>query len=340
MKLEAALSLAPATAIALASGASVPLRRALRGPQRPGWSIGTETTARVVRSTMLASRWLGLGWLRAVQESGLVRSHFLDEVELEDVDAAGVRARWCRPRRRPAPGAERSLVYLHGGAYVMGSPRSHAEAIARLAVGVGADVLGVDYRLSPEHPFPAAQNDCLTATRWVLDQADAPEHVALAGDSAGGALCIATLVGLRDAGAPLPAGAFVISPWVDPLAEGGSMLENADCDILTPELLAGWTALHASGPALQDPRLRLVDAKLDGLPPLLVQLAGDELLADQVRLFAERAREAGVEVEVEDCAGQVHDFQMLAARLAEGARAMEAAVRWLRERLGVADEPA
>jgi len=319
-----------AGAIGLATFVSVPVRRVVRGPKRPSWSLRTELAATLMRRTMMTSKRLGLAWLRAVEEGGPMRSPLLDQVRFTPVDAGGVPARWCEPKQ---DAAARTLVYLHGGGYVMGSTHTHREAIGRLALGVGARVLGVDYRLSPEHRFPAAQDDCLAATRWLLGQGVDPAGVALAGDSAGGGLCLATLTGLRDAGDALPAAAFLISPWTAPLAEGGSMETNEPYDFGDRDLLVGWAEDHAPGGAARDSRVTVLDAKLEGLPPLLVQVGGAELLLDQDLAFVERARAAGVEVELEVFDALFHDFQLFASLLPEGARAMESAARWLRGRL-------
>jgi acetyl esterase/lipase len=325
-----ALQTIGASAIGFATIVSVPLRRAVRGPKRPGWDLRTELAATLMRRTMMSSKRLGLGWLRAVLAGAPVPSPLLDEVRLAPVDAGGVPARWCEPREG---GASRTLVYLHGGGYVMGSPHTHREAMARLALGVGARVLGVDYRLSPEHRFPAAQDDCLAATRWLLGEGVDPAGLALAGDSAGGGLCLATLTGLRDAGDALPAAAFLISPWTAPLAKGGSMEANEPYDFGDRDLLVGWALDHAPGGAARDPRVSVLDAKLDGLPPLLVQVGSAELLLDQDLAFVERARAAGVEVELQVFDDLFHDFQLFASVLPEGAAAMETAARWLRGRL-------
>ncbi len=317
-------------AIGLATLASVPIRRAVRGPKRPTWSLRTELAGTLMRRTMFASKRLGLAWLRAVQEAAPLRSRLLDEVRFTPVDAGGVAARWCEPKEGAA---RRTLVYLHGGGYVMGSTHTHREAIARLALGVGARVLGVDYRLSPEHRFPAAQDDCLAATRWLLGQGVDPAGLGVAGDSAGGGLCVATLTALRDGGDPLPAAAFLISPWTSPLAEGGSLQSHEPFDFADRDLLVGWAEDHAPDGAARDPRVTVLDAKLEGLPPLLLQVGGAEILLDQDLAFVERARTAGVEVELEVFEDQFHDFQLFAAQLPEGARAMEKAASWLRGRL-------
>jgi len=139
------------------------------------------------------------------------------EVKVERVSAPAAPAEWLRP---PGAVAGRVVLYLHGGGYVIGSPRSHRHLAAAIASAAAASALLLDYRLAPEHPFPAAVDDATAAYRWLLDQAIAPEHVVIAGDSAGGGLTVATLLALRDARVPLPAGGVCISPWVDLTCSG------------------------------------------------------------------------------------------------------------------------
>jgi acetyl esterase/lipase len=306
-------------------------RRLVRGPCRPGWTLRTEMAAVAMRAVLQRSKRRGIHWLRAAQEGLPTPSRVSRDVRFDPVDAGGVAAVWCTPRAA-APN-RRTIVYYHGGGYVIGSPTTHRDLIARLALGTGARVLGVDYRLAPEHRFPAAHDDCLVATRWVLAQGAAPASLALAGDSAGGALAIATLCALRDAGDPMPAAVALLCPWTDPLAAGGSMDANADCDFGDRELLLGWVEAYAPGEAARDPRVTVLDAKLDGLPPLLIQGGSAEILLDQIEAFAARARGAGIEVQWAATPGMFHDWQLQAELLPEGARAVDEIVAFLDGRL-------
>jgi len=179
-------------------------------------------------------RWWGFHWLRKLQSVSPPRAAVLERVEFELVDAGGVRCEWCRPQAA-TPG--RTLVYLHGGGYVLGSVDSSRELIARLAVGTGAAVLAPNYRLAPEHRFPAASDDCEEVYRWLLEQGVSADHIALAGDSAGAALCVELLCKLRDTGGPLPLAALLFSPWVDPVADGGSMREQEPFDTIDRDFL-------------------------------------------------------------------------------------------------------
>ncbi len=305
-------------------------RRARRGPRRAGWSWRTELAFTLTRTTVMRSKAKGVPWLRDMQAAFPMRSAAVREVEFSAVSAGGVSALWCTPRG--ATERPRTVVYLHGGGYVIGSVESYRDTLARLALGADARVLGVGYRLAPEHPLPTACDDALAATRFALAAVPAAS-CAVAGDSAGGALAITTLCGLRDAGEPLPGAGVLISPWVDPYASGGTMEAHADCDFADRELLVGWIEQARGGLDDADPRVTPLRAELRGLPPLLIQAGGAEILLDQVRAFAERARAAGVDLELEVVPDMFHDFQMQAPLLPEGARAMDAIAAFLRKRL-------
>jgi acetyl esterase/lipase len=311
----------------LAALAATLLRRLVRGPRRASWALRTELAAAATRALVMRSKRKGIHWLRAAQGALPVRVAHAGEVTFEPAKPGGVPGLACVPRGA-AP--ERTVLYLHGGGYVIGSAAAYRDVIARLAVGARARVIAIDYRLAPEHLFPAQQADCLAAARALLLEAS-PERLALAGDSAGGALAVATLCALRDAGERLPAAAVLLCPWTEPLAAGGSMERNADADFADRELLVSW--VEATGGDARDPRLSVTGANLAGLPPLLVQVGGAELLYDQAQRFVERASAAGVTVVLEEYAEMFHDWHLHASLLPEGAAALEAAGRFLRERL-------
>ena len=305
-------------------------RRLSNGPLRASWSWRVELMAAAMRSVLMQSKARGPQWLRSALAAVPVSPAFLRQVRTENVDAGGVPARWFVPTANPD--TRRTIVYYHGGGFVIGSVDSYADTLARLAVQAQARVLGVDYRLAPEHPFPAAHDDALTAARWALAQGVAPASLGLAGDSAGGNLSAATRCSLRDAGDPLPAAAALLCPWTDPAWEGGSMDANADADFGDRALLYGWFLDYVPGGA-RDPRVIVNDAKLAGLPPLLIQVGGAELLLDQVKLFASRATQAGVDVTLTVEGELFHDWQLQAGILAEGTRSMEEIARFFQTKL-------
>lgn len=226
----------------------------------------------------------------------------------EQVSAGGVPATWVRP---PARDTATTILYLHGGGYVCGSPRTHMGLLKRLAEEARAQVLGLDYRLAPEAPYPAAVADAWAAYWWLLDQDVAPNSIFLAGDSAGGGLCVALMLALRDAGMPLPAGALLFSPWVDLAFRGQSIQSNAPRDYLNEAWLRACAAMYLQETEPRTPLASPLYADLQGLPPLLIQVGTAEMLFDDATRLAQRAVESGVPVELELWENMVHVWQML-----------------------------
>jgi acetyl esterase/lipase len=319
--------LAELGAVMVVGQARAVLRRIASGPARAGWPWKLELIAAGQRAIMMRSKRRGVHWLRAALEAAPTPAPFAKRVRTENVDAGGVPARWFVPLG--ATNRARTILYFHGGGFVVGSPNTHADLMARLAVHADARVLGVDYRLAPEHRFPAAHDDALAAVRWLYAQGVDPAKLTIAGDSAGGNLAAATLCSLRDAGEPPPAAAVLFCPWVDLLAAGGSIDANASADFGDRELLVAWAEDYVPRGTPRDPRAFPIDAKLEGLPPLLIQVGGAEVLHDQIVAFRERARAAGVDVALEVEPDMFHDWQLHASLLPEGARSLEAAARWL-----------
>ncbi|MFJ7966609.1 alpha/beta hydrolase [Streptomyces sp. NPDC096324] len=222
------------------------------------------------------------------------------------------------------------LLYLHGGGYVVGSPDTHAGLVGELARRAGLRATSVDYRLAPEHPFPAALDDGLAAYRELLASGTDPRDLVLAGDSAGAGLSIATLLAAREAGLPQPAAVVVFSPWVDLTLTGESIRSKEGADpIFTAAdvracadlyIGAGDRAQHLASPVFAD---------LTGLPPLLVQVGANEVLLDDAVRLASRAGADGVEVTLEVGPGLPHVFQHHYGRLDEADAALDRAARFL-----------
>jgi monoterpene epsilon-lactone hydrolase len=253
-----------------------------------------------------------------------------DDVLVTEVTAGGVPAHWLA-----APGADtgRVLLFLHGGGYELGSLRSDGELAARLGRASGMRVLFPEYRLAPEHPFPAAIDDVLAAWRWLrTDQDLGASSMAVAGDSAGGGLAVALLVALRDAGEALPAAATLMSPTVDLTSSGASMTERVDQDpFSTPALLRQLASGYLAGADPRTPLASPLFASLAGLPPLLVQVGtADLLLSDSERLAAAAAG-AGVDVTLEIGEGLPHVYPILLGT-PEAAEATERIGQFLRAR--------
>lgn len=207
----------------------------------------------------------------------------------------------------PASAPERVILYLHGGGYVSGSPSTHVAITARLAKEAQARIFALDYRLAPEHPFPAQIEDAWAAYWWLLtDQGVKPTQITVAGDSAGGGLTVALLLALRDAGVPLPAGAVCLSPWLDLTLSGATIAINEPTDFLNFDILHASAQMYANGYDLRHPLISPLYADLAGLPPLLIQAGSAEMLLDDSRRFALRACEAGVDVQLEVWEHMVH----------------------------------
>jgi epsilon-lactone hydrolase len=254
------------------------------------------------------------------------------DVVVEPVSAPARAAEWLRPTGARLDAA---VLYLHGGGYVIGSPRSHRHLAAAIAQAASTAALVPDYRLAPEHPFPAALDDAVAAYQWLLARGLAPARIVVAGDSAGGGLTIATLVALRERGLPRPAAGVCISPWVDLTCSGATYATKAAVDpIVTRESVSMMAEAYAAGGDPKAPLLSPLYADLRGLPPLLVQVGGDEVLLDDARGLAEHARAAGVDVTLEEWPAMIHVWHWFLPMLAEAERAIGAIGDFVRARLG------
>lgn len=246
--------------------------------------------------------------------------------------ANGVPGEWIIPA---GAGTERVILYLHGGAYNAGSARSHRALAANIAYAARGRALTIDYRLAPEHPYPAALEDALAAYQWLLDKNIPPKQIAVAGDSAGGGLTIALLVALRERGLPMPASAVVLSPWTDLSASGESWQTNAEADyVINAGKLLASAQLYLGEADARAPLASPLYADLHGLPPLLIQVGSDEiLLSDSIHL-AERARKDGVDITLEVWEGMQHVWHFAASILPEARQAIERVGKFVRDRAG------
>ncbi|MGQ0699768.1 MAG: alpha/beta hydrolase [Panacagrimonas sp.] len=241
----------------------------------------------------------------------------------------GVPGAWIEQRDTDSKNV---LLYLHGGGYTLGSHLTHKAITSHLAAAAQANVLAPDYRLAPEHPYPAGLHDALAAYRHLLDRFD-PQHIAIGGDSAGGGLALCTALALREAGLPQPAALLLISPWTDLSLSGETIVSLKDVDpLLSRDWLSRAANAYRGELALTDPRISPLFADPAGLPPTLIQVGSDEILLGDSRRFAESARAAGVNVRLEVEAGMWHDFQLHAGVL----RTSDAAIRRIAQFLGSA----
>ena len=246
------------------------------------------------------------------------------------VEAGGVSAEWS-----VADGADQDkvILYVHGGGYVMGSAGSHRDMTGRLSQAAGARVLSLNYRLAPEHPFPAPVDDSVAAYRWLLGQGIQASNIAIAGDSAGGGLALAALIAIRDAGEPVPAAGIGISPWVDMEGTGESMTTRAAVDpVVQKEGLLGMAKLYLGDADPKNPLAAPLHANLAGLPPLLIQVGDSETLLDDATRITERARKADVDVTLKIWDEMPHVWHLFAPILPEGRQAIEEIGAFFKER--------
>lgn len=233
---------------------------------------------------------------RDLMEATMATRPLADGVEAEELDAGGVLVVSCRQTSGPRHPV---LLYFHGGGYRLGSARSYRAYGSQLAGSLPAEVMLVDYRLAPEHPFPAAVDDALQAYRWLLDQEGGPERIVVAGDSAGGGLAAALLLKARDEGLPPPAGAACLSPWADLANSSPSYTACAGSDALFSKAAADEAAgLYLQGADPADPLASPVRGDWTGMPPLLIQASEHEVLRDDAMALASAARGAGVKVDL------------------------------------------
>lgn len=278
--------------------------------------------------TMLRARTEEAGYsqrsieeMRAGYEEMAALFPVADDIRREVTSAGGVAAEWISA---PNASEECTLLYLHGGGYVIGSINTHRDLVSRLSRASGVRGLALDYRLAPEHPFPAAIEDATAAYRWLLESGSAPESIVIGGDSAGGGLTIATLLTLRDAGDPMPAAAACLSPWVDLEGVGASMTSKAAEDPMVQRNgLLEMAAAYLAGHDAKAPTASPVHASLEGLPPLLIHVGTAETLLDDSIRLAQSAQRDGVSVELETWDEMIHVFQAFAPMLPEGQQSIE-----------------
>ena len=228
-----------------------------------------------------------------------------------------------------------AILFVHGGCFIAGGGSTYHGFAARIAAATGADVYVLDYRLAPEHPYPAPVDDLFEAYRAVLGLGHSAKRTAIVGDSAGGALAVSTALALPEMGLASPAALVLISPYLDLSLSGASVAMNARRDPMLSIRFAEMGArAHAGGTRLTDPQVSPLFADLRTLPPTLVQVGTDEILLDDSTRFADRAWASGVEVELQRFDGWWHDFQAFAGYLRGSREALEAVAAFLRRRLG------
>lgn len=284
--------------------------------RRRRWGRDARGTAR--RARILFGAPAPYGWVRSV---GL---------RMTRVREGGVRGEWVAP---PDAGTG-AILYVHGGGFVSCSPATHRPIAAALARAAGMRVFSAEYRLAPEHPFPAAIDDVMAAYRWLLATGVDARDVALAGDSAGGGLVLSALVRIRDEGLPPPAAAVGFSPWTDLAGAGPSIRENdGRCAMFRPSNIPEFAAAYVGPVSPADPAVSPVNADLAGLPPILLHVGSTELLLDDARRVEEKVRGAGGSCRVEVFDDVSHCWQMFAGLVPEADRSVRDAAAFIRGHL-------
>ncbi len=269
-------------------------------------------------------------------EAGARRMNLPDGIEVLPVTIDGVsgianrQAEWLIP-----DGAmkDKVILYTLGGGYVSGSCTDHRAMVAKITKGSGVRTLLFDHRLAPEDPFPAALDDTVTVYRWLLAQSNSPSNIIIAGDSAGGGLCLATLLALRDQGLPLPSAAVALSPWTDLALTGESYQKKLDTSIDPPGMSTVCSKYYVGE---NDPRLPLISplyGDLRGLPPLFICVGTHETMLDDSTCFAEKAKAAGVDVTLRVWEGMVHCFPLMAPLFPEATQALAETSEFIRAHL-------
>ncbi len=279
----------------------------------------------------LARRKPSVGAMRLAMEAGALFQFMPWRVNLESLTLDNrLEAEWLRPR---AAHPTRVLLYLHGGGYVLGSLNTHRSLVGSLAQRCGLNVLTVNYRKAPDHPFPAALDDARRAYRWLLRHGHQPNDIVVAGDSAGGGLALALLLALRDAGEALPAAGVGLSPWTDLTLPITALRRVAREEGLLLEALQmrTWGPLYAHKTPLTHPLLSPAQADLHGLPPLLLQVSTAEVLHDDVVKFAKKAQAAGVPVTLQTFEGLVHWWHLFWRVVPEARQALDQVAGFLAE---------
>ena len=241
-------------------------------------------------------------------------------LKVEPVDTAIVRGEWVQPRK--CPSHDRVVLYLHGGGYVSCSPKTHRPITTTLARMLGCPVLSLDYRLAPEHPYPAAVDDAASAFQWLCENGVRPENIAMIGDSAGGGLALATIYRLRAQGNALPACVVGLSPWVDLTGED-SYRNSGSCSMFQPSDIAVFARIYFGQASAETPEASPCFGDLGGLPPLLTQVSSTELLLDDALRLHEKARSVGVKSTLSVYPGLPHVWQILFGLIPEARLALE-----------------
>ena len=286
---------------------------------------------RTVLRKMFKNQNLSIAEHRA---SGMKNSRLMGRapktVKVEKIDIDGIQAEWLTPLDA---NHEQVILYFHGGGYVTGSIETYRMLCGLLANYTGVKVLIPNYRLAPENPFPAALDDALKIYRWLLEQGTSSANIIIAGDSAGGGLGVTTVLALKDKNESLPAAVVCLSPWADLTLTNKTHITKAEAEaVLRTDVLREWALAYTDESNFTNPLVSPVHADFHGFPPLLIQVGGDEILLGDSILLAEKAKSAGVHVELRIWDGMWHVWHVLGELIPESKKAFEEIGQFVRAR--------
>ena len=283
----------------------ISVRRLIRGPHFPNWSLVLEASSHFLKlQASAAFHMSNIAEAREYEDALVFGSPAVAQVNIEPVDSP-IKGHWYLPK---SEARDVTVLYLHGGGYAYYS-KIHQNLIAQITLAAQSHTFALDYRLIPEHPYPAQLEDAMAAYRWLLDTGVDPKRLVVIGDSAGGNLTLALLLALREARLSFPALAVCLGPWTDLSNSGKSMDTNAAHDWLAKEMAVQWAGWFCKDANASDPLVSPINANLKGLPPIYIQAGSAEILHDMIYSFAERAKQQGAQVHLEVWPNMTHDFQ-------------------------------
>jgi acetyl esterase/lipase len=295
-------------------------RRLLHGPRCASWNFAAELGTEIMKRQLLAAFEMpDVNQARAFLDSLAIHSPALSKVRVTELALDSFKGSWIIPGNLDSA---TTVLYLHGGGYSF-HPRSfYNNLAAMIALSAHSKVFALDYRLSPEHKFPAQLTDATNAYQWLLGQGVNPEQLVVAGDSAGGNLTLSLLLSLRDSKLPLPALAICLSPATDFEGCGAGAPVTSEYDWITQPMAMAWADWYCTPEQRCDPLVSPLNADLHGLPPLYIQAGGAEILLAGIQLFAERARKHAVDIVLEIWPEMNHDFQAFGYDVPQSAEAI------------------
>ncbi len=306
---------------------TVSIRRLLRGPRFPNWSWALEFSIHFMKAHASAAFDLpNISDGREYEDAFVFGSAAMTQVDIESVTKP-IKGHWYQPK---STAGRVTILYLHGGGYAYYS-KAHQNLIALVTLAADAHTFALDYRLIPEHPFPAQLEDALAAYRWLLETGIPAERLVVMGDSAGGNLTISLMLALREAALPLPALTVGLCPWMDLSNPGDSMTTNEGFDWIERRMPIRWAEWFCKGTNAVNPLVSPIHADLKGLPPMYLQAGSAEILLDMIRAFADRAAEQGANVRLDVWPNMPHDFQAFGSMVSESKESLQRMAEVIRE---------